>query len=144
MVPVGRCRRRVHQELGALDALEVHVLVDSSFDLALVRLHVLEERCLRDVKLPVLVEEVLSCSGLPVVATRHQKRDAVVLDVSQQGKDALEDFRSLLLVGHLLWLHEVPLLVANGGGTRPARILSVDTIPRLLENVLDLFQSVEG
>lgn len=53
-------RRGVHQQLGPFDALEVHVFIYSA--LRFIHLNILEERSLRDVESPVLVEEVLRCS----------------------------------------------------------------------------------
>lgn len=72
MMPIRRCRRRVHQQLVALNHFEVDHVVHASLVLDRLRLDVLEQRDGLDVELAVLVEEVLSCARLTVI-TRHNQ-----------------------------------------------------------------------
>lgn len=62
MMPIGRSWRSIHQQLRFIDILEVYVLIDASLHFVLITLSILEQRRLRDVKLTIFVEEVLSCS----------------------------------------------------------------------------------
>lgn len=60
VMSVSRSWRRVHQKLGSLDIFEVHIFIYTTFRFGLV--NILKKRSLRDIELPVLIEEILSCS----------------------------------------------------------------------------------
>ena len=66
---ISRCWRSVHQKLCSFYIFEIHILVPSAFYFRSVRLGILEQRRLTDIKSSVFVEEVLSSPRLPVLAT---------------------------------------------------------------------------
>lgn len=130
--------RRVHQQLILLNIFEIYILINATFHLVLVRLSVLEKWGLWDVKLPILVEEVLGGPWLSVLTARYQERDVIVFDVVEERKYSLECLRTLLFLNEILWLDEMPLLVANIARSWSTGILGVDTSPSLFENILNL------
>ena len=88
VMSIRRRWRRVHQKLRSLDTLEIYVFVYSALRLG--HMDVLEERSLRDVKGPILVEEILGSTRLSVVGTRDQQRDVVIFHVSEEAKKSVK------------------------------------------------------
>lgn len=69
MVSIGRSWRSIHQQLGLINILEINVFINATLHFILVTLSILEQRSLRDIKLPILVKEVLGCSRLSILTT---------------------------------------------------------------------------
>ena len=62
----------------------------------------------------------------------------------KERKYSLEALRPFFLFRKLLGLHEMPLFVADSTCSRSSRKFSADSGPRLLEDVLYLFQSIKS
>lgn len=68
----------------------------------------------------------------------NQQLHVVILYILEQAEKPIQELRPLLLVAHVLWLQEMPLLVTNIRGAWSARILRLDALPCLLEQILNL------
>ena len=111
VVPVGRRRRSIHQKLRSFYTFEVYIFIDSALRFS--HVNVLQERRLRDIKCAILIKEILRRARLPIVRARNQQRQIIILNVSEERKKTLEQFRPLFLVNHLFWFREMPFFVAN-------------------------------
>lgn len=98
---------------------------------------------MRDIKCPVFVEEVLSGPGLPILPTRYDKRNVVILNVLQQGKDLFKSERALCLLKDLFRNYEMPLSVTNSACASSPGEVGADACPSLLEDGLHLLQPVQ-
>lgn len=144
MMTICRGWRSIHQQLRLFDILEVYVFIDATLNFILVALSVLEKRSLRNVELAVFIKEVLGCSRLPILATWKQERNIVIFNIMKERKYSFEALRPFFLFSKLLRFHKMSLFVADCASTRSSRKFSTDSGPRLLENILYLFQSIES
>ena len=83
MVAVGRCWWSVHKELRPINVFKLDIFIDASAAFVLAGTNILGNWRIHHFKLSVLVEEVLRCARLSVLATRNKQGDIVVFDVAQ-------------------------------------------------------------
>lgn len=82
MMPVGGSWWSVHKKLRPINVLELDILVDPSAAFVLACPNVLSNWRIHHLKLSILVEEVLRCTRLAVLAARNQQWDVVVFNVA--------------------------------------------------------------
>ena len=139
-MPILVCWSTTFHQLWSFDKFEIHVLIYT----LLLWIYVQLDWSLVDVKISIFVKKVLSRSWLSILTAIYQQRHVVVLYIGKKLEHFFESLWTVLLIWEFSWLQENPLGVADVAGSWSSCIVSVNSIPSLLENALYLFQSVKG
>ena len=62
----------------------------------------------------------------------------------QEGKYSFKILRSIFLFSNLRWLYKVPFFVANLASSWSTSVVSINALPGLLKNALDLLEPIKG
>ena len=133
---IGTCRRCIHQKLRFINHFEIDGLVYTILIFSFLSILVQWKRL--GVKLSVFIEEVLSGTGLAVLAASYHQRDIVILNIRKKLKHLLKSKTTLLFDGQLLRLMEDSLRVADSASSWSSGIFRMDSLPSHFECLLHL------